>query len=164
MSVAAVPRALVRSYAPKSTTVRVVALRRSRAAGPPFVAVVVLILTLGLLGLLAVNTVLAQDAFRLHALQADGRALADREQALQRELRDLQSPLVLAARATELGMVPGGAPAFLDLAGGEVLGRPAPGAAPVVIAPAIPPATTKAKAAALPTTSSPRWRRVSPRP
>lgn len=112
--------------------------RRSQAARAPFVAVVVGLLLSGLLGLLVLNTVLAQDAFRLHQLQVDARALADREQALARQVSDLQSPHSLAARATSLGMVPGGSPAFLRLSDGKVLGRSEPAVATALIAPAAP--------------------------
>lgn len=127
--------------------------RRSQAARAPFVVVVVALLLSGLLGMLVLNTVLAQDAFRLHQLQVDGRALADREQALARQVSDLQSPHSLAARATALGMVPGGSPAFLRLSDGKVLGRSEPAVATPPIAPAAPaaaPAGTPAKTATSP--------------
>lgn len=101
-------------------------LRRS-----PFVAVVVSLLGAGLLGLLMLNTALAQDAFRLHTLKQDSRALEDREEALRREVEALQSPQELAGRAAELGMVPAGPPAFLRLSDGAVLGSTAPAEAPV---------------------------------
>jgi hypothetical protein len=141
MTAASVARALPRALqqSPRPAYLRLVAARRSTAAKTPFVLVVVLILVTGLLGLLALNTVLAQDAFKLHALQVSSRVLADREQALQRQVADLQSPQSLAARATRLGMVPGGPPAFLQLPDGKVLGAPEPGAEPlpiVVTAPA----------------------------
>ena len=124
--------------------------QRSQAARAPFVVVVVALLLGGLLGLLVLNTVLAQDAFRLHKLQVDGRALADREQALQRQVSDLQSPHVLAARATALGMVPGGSPTFLRLSDGKVLGRAEPAA--VKVAPAAPAAAQPAA----PTATAPK--------
>jgi hypothetical protein len=109
---------------------RQVAARRSSAARAPFIAVVVLILAVGLLGLLLLNTVLAQDAFTLHKLQVQGRVLADQEQSLQRDVERLQSPQSLAARATAQGMVPGGTRAFLRLSDGKVLGVAMPGEAP----------------------------------
>ncbi len=103
-------------------------------ARTPFVTLVVALLAAGLLGLLALNTLLAQDAFRLHTLKLDARELEDREQVLEREVEALQAPAALAARATELGMVPAGPPAFLRLPDGKVLGaetaagEPVPGA------------------------------------
>jgi hypothetical protein len=102
------------------------AVRRS-----PFVAVVVSLLGAGLLGLLVLNTALAQDAFRLHTLKQESRALEDREEALRREVAALQSPQELAGRAAELGMVPAGPPAFLRLSDGAVLGATTPAEAPV---------------------------------
>ena len=156
MTAASVARALPRALqqSPRPAYLRLVAARRSSAARTPFVLVVVLILVTGLLGLLALNTVLAQDAFKLHALQVSSRVLADREQALQRQVADLQSPQSLAARATRLGMVQGGPPAFLRLPDGTVLGAPEPGAAPLPItitAPAAVTTVTKRVAVAEPT-------------
>ncbi len=108
---------------------------RAAARGPlrrsPFVAVVVSLLAAGLLGLLVLNTALAQDAFRLHTLKQESRALEDREEALRREVEALQSPSELAGRAAELGMVPAGPPAFLRLSDGAVLGSTTPAEVPV---------------------------------
>jgi cell division protein FtsB len=161
MTAVSVARALPRSYSPKPAYLRLVAARRSTAAKTPFVVVVVLILAAGLLALLALNTVLAQDAFRLHSLQSDGRVLADREQALQRQVADLQSPQSLAARATALGMVPGGPPAFLRLADGKVLGAPSAGEAPLVIAAPAAPAAPVVKAKPKPKPASGGWQPVA---
>ena len=101
------------------------AVRRS-----PFVGVVVSLLAAGLLGLLVLNTALAQDAFTLHTLKQESRALEDREEALRREVEARRSPQELASRATELGMVPAGPPAFLRLSDGAVLGSATPAEAP----------------------------------
>ena len=122
---------------------------RRRATRTPFAAVVVALLAAGLLGLLFLNTALAQDAFRLHTLKQDSRALQDREQVLTREVEALRAPQALAAQAEALGMVPAGPPAFLRLPDGAVLGAetaaplpepaPSPGAeadAPAAEAPA----------------------------
>jgi hypothetical protein len=106
---------------PARRTAPVGALRRT-----PFVVLVVGLLGAGLLGLLALHTALAQDAFELHTLKEDSRTLADREQLLQREVEALRAPEALATRATELGMVPAGPPAFLRLSDGAVLGATDP--------------------------------------
>lgn len=142
------PRPPARAAGSRPAALRLVSPRRSSAARAPFVAVVVLILAGGLLGLLLLNTVLAQDAFRLHSLQVQGRALTVQEQVLQREVERLQAPQWLAARATQLGMVPGGAPAFLRLSDGKVLGDAVPAPAPVaaVSSPASPAAASPAAA------------------
>ena len=107
-----------------------VAPARVDAPRAPFVAVVLAVLSCGLLGLLALNTVLAQDAFALHTITQDGRSLADREQSLSREVEALRSPQALAAAATELGMVQAGSPAFLRLPDGAILGAALPALAP----------------------------------
>lgn len=113
-----------------ATALRLVPQRRSSAPRAPFITMVVLLLAGGLLGLLALNTLLAQDAFRLHALVKEQKALVDREQALEREVETLRTPRNLAERARELGMVQGGPPAFLRLPDGAVLGAEVPAEAP----------------------------------
>ncbi len=92
-----------------------------------FAILVGALLTVGLLGLLALNTALAQRSFAAHDLSQRINALTDQEQALQQQVAVLESPQSLAAKAAVLGMVPSGNPAFLDLRTGKVLGTPAPG-------------------------------------
>ena len=96
----------------------------------PFAFAVVGLLVTGLIGLLVLNTVLGKDAFKLHALQVEGRQLADREQVLIREVESLRSPSTLAEKAAALGMLPAGPPAFLQLPEGTVLGAAVPAEAP----------------------------------
>lgn len=103
------------------------------AAAPraPFAFAVVALLVSGLIGLLVLNTVLGKDAFKLHALQVEGRKLADREQVLTREVESLRAPSALAEKAAAMGMVQAGPPAFLRLPDGTVLGAPVPAEAPL---------------------------------
>lgn len=70
---------------------------------------------IGLLMLLAINTMLAQDAFELHRLQAQATTLTDQREAVMRQIDQASSPEVLAARATAQGMVPSQSPRFLSL-------------------------------------------------
>lgn len=140
----------LRSPLPKAPQRRVAGLRlvpqrRSSAAKAPFVVVVVLLLVGGLLGLLLLNTLVAQGSFALHDLSSSGKALQQQEQDLAAQVQTLQAPADLAHRATALGMVPGGAPAFLRLSDGRVLGRPSAGVPPVPprVAPAAPTTVTK---------------------
>ncbi len=107
-------------------TLRVLPTPRRRLARAPFVGVVVALLAAGLLGLLTLNTVLAQGSFRLHALQVEAKQLGDREQVVRAEVDALQAPGALGARAQAMGMVPGGPPVFLRLPDGVVLGNAAP--------------------------------------
>lgn len=120
-------RALPQGARPTAATaLRLVPQRRSSAPRAPFITMVVLLLAGGLLGLLALNTVLAEGAFRVHTLKAETKALADQEQTLEREVETLRTPRNLAERASELGMVQGSTPAFLRLSDGAVLGAEVP--------------------------------------
>lgn len=142
--------------APKRTPLRLVPTARSKAARTPFVVVVVTLLVSGLLGLLLLNMVVAQGSFQLHNLTKQGRALDQREQELAGRVQALQAPGVLAQRATALGMVPGGPPAFLELPSGKVLGQPTAGVAPAPVVTGQPVTTaTATKPTAKPTATKP---------
>ncbi|MGM1078676.1 MULTISPECIES: hypothetical protein [unclassified Streptomyces] len=101
---------------------------RARAARTPFVLLVVLLLGGGLIGLLVLNSALSEGAFELDDLKRDTRNLTDEEQALQRDIDAHSAPDALQRRARDLGMVPGGDPAFLG-PDGKVKGVPGPAAA-----------------------------------
>lgn len=87
---------------------------KGQAARTPFVLLVVLLLGGGLIGLLVLNSALSEGSFKLDDLQKETKSLTDQEQALQRDIDDYSAPDALQRRARELGMVPGGDPAFLD--------------------------------------------------
>ena len=70
---------------------------------------------LGLVSLLFVNTLLAQDAFKLSKLQLEARLLTDQREAYIRQLDRISSPMALSNAATEMGMAPSAAPIFLNL-------------------------------------------------
>ena len=70
----------------------------------------------GLLILLAVNILLAQDAFTLSELKAEAKVVADQREAINRQIDRASSPEALAKKATELGMRPSESPVFLNLA------------------------------------------------
>ncbi len=127
--------------APKATPgtrglLRLVPQRRSQAARTPFAAVLVVLLVGGLLGLLLLNTMVAQGSFTLHDLAKQSRELQLREQQLAGQVEAMQAPGRLAEHATRLGMVPGGPPAFLRLTDGRVLGKATQGRPlPALVAP-----------------------------
>lgn len=98
---------------------------RARAARTPFVLLVVLLLGGGLIGLLVLNSALSEGSFQLDDLQKQTQNLTDEEQALQRDIDAYSAPDALQRRARELGMVPGGDPAFLN-PDGSVKGVPGP--------------------------------------
>ncbi|MGX9885777.1 septum formation initiator family protein [Streptomyces sp. NPDC002276] len=94
-----------------------------QAARTPFVLLVVLLLGGGLIALLVLNSALSEGQFKLDDLQKQTKSLTDEEQALQRDVDAYSAPDALQRRAHELGMVPGGDPAFLD-PNGTVKGVP----------------------------------------
>jgi hypothetical protein len=118
----------------------------------PFVALVVVVLAVGLIGQLVLNTSLGQGAFGLHDLQSRSDDLAERQQSLEQQLARLQSPADLAERARALGMVESENPVFLDLTDGDIEGVPVPATAPP---PPPPPPTTAPPTTAPPTTAPP---------
>jgi len=137
--VSAIPLRLPDAPAPTSLPparglLRLVPQRRSSAAKTPFALVLVVLLVGGLLGLLLLNTLVAQGSFRLSRLAAEGRALQQQEQQLAAEVQRLQAPAGLADRAEKLGMVPGGSPAFLRISDGKVLGKATKGKKPPPVA------------------------------
>ncbi|MER6247518.1 hypothetical protein [Streptomyces griseorubiginosus] len=115
-----------------------------QAARTPFVLLVVLLLGGGLIGLLVLNSALSEGSFKLTDLQKDTKSLTDEQQALQRDIDAYSAPEALVRRARELGMVPGGDPAFLD-PDGTVKGVPSPASGadlaslrePLVLAPEV---------------------------
>ena len=78
-----------------------------------------------LVALLLLNTALNQGTFELTRLQQQTTRLTDEQQGLQQQIAAWSAPDDLAARARQLGMVPGGVPAFLK-DDGSVLGSPSP--------------------------------------
>jgi hypothetical protein len=83
----------------------------------------------GLLMLLAVNILSAQDAFQISALKAEAKVVADQREAINRQIEAASSPEALAAKARSLGMRPSDSPVFLNLdavnqalANGEIKG------------------------------------------
>jgi hypothetical protein len=107
-----------------AVTLRVVPPARSRAAKAPFIALVLGLLGGGLVTLLLINTALSQGAFAVQQLQKTNINLTEQQQQLNKDLADADQPQALASKAVALGMVPGGAPAFLRLPDGKVLGSP----------------------------------------
>ncbi|MBO0867233.1 MAG: hypothetical protein J2P15_01590 [Micromonosporaceae bacterium] len=107
---------------------------RLRAAPPvpvaapraPFVALVLVMVVAGVVGILVLNTKINENAFQLTNLEAQQVTLDQQEQQLNQQLADRESPNNLAAEALKLGLVPAGTPAFIRLPDGRVLGVPQP--------------------------------------
>ncbi|WP_406140631.1 septum formation initiator family protein [Streptomyces sp. NBC_01089] len=135
-----------------------------RAARMPFVLLVVVLLGGGLITLLLLNSALNEGSFKLSKDQKQITELTDEEQALQRDVDGRSAPGALEKRARELGMVPGGGPAFLS-PDGKVLGKaaestalpappPSPAAPKPSATPSAPDATPSGSAPAVPSASA----------
>jgi hypothetical protein len=133
---------------PPPPALHVVAAPPWRAPLAPFILLSVAVVVAGLLGLLLLNTLVAQDSFRLHAIEQDSTALREREQTLISELARMKAPGELADRAQKLGLVEGNTPGFLRLHDGSVVGDPKAAQLPLPPAPptstVAPPVTTVA--------------------
>ena len=70
---------------------------------------------IGLLILLTVNILLAQDAFTISELKAEAKVVADQREAINRQIELVSSPAALAAQAEALGMRASQSPVFLNL-------------------------------------------------
>jgi len=101
---------------------RVVTGAPLRHGGAAFGVVCAILLAAGLIGLLVLNTALAQGSFTMSRLQATSDRLADAQGALNQSLDASKSPANLAREAADMGMVPAESAAFLRLSDGKVIG------------------------------------------
>ena len=108
----------------RAVGLRLVRPVRSRARKAPFVVVVMSVLAVGLVGLILMSTVLQAQSFEAAKLDRTAATLEAQQQAIGREVDQLQSPANVARRALALGMVPNENPTFLRLSDGRVLGEP----------------------------------------
>jgi len=114
---------------------RVVPQATARASSGAFALFVAALLAGGLLGLLALNTLISQGSFASDDLTRRQALLADQEEQLSQQVAELESPRSLALAATRLGMVGTVNPVFIDPRTGRVLGVPVPGRAAPAPAP-----------------------------
>lgn len=155
MSAATPLRAPARST-PQRPPLRVVEPVTTPAGRIAFAILVGGILASGLVVLLMLHTLAAQDAFRLHDLQRRAAALNDAEQQLAVADQQAQAPSTLAARAKALGMVPTSSLRFTKRRNGEIVAvavgvappppAPKPAVTPSASAKATAPSSTKTSA------------------
>ena len=109
---------------PTTTTPRlhVVTGASPRRGGASFGIICGILLSAGLIGLLLLNTALAQGSFTLHDLRATSDQLTDTQEALNQSLAVSKSPANIASKAVSMGMVPAQSAAFLRLSDGKVIG------------------------------------------
>ena len=80
-----------------------------------FAKFVTIVGVIGLMFLLLINTLLAQDAIAMKELKDEVKLVSDQREAIERQIDTLSSPEALANAATELGMKPSESPTFLFL-------------------------------------------------
>lgn len=139
-------RAPARRVAPPQP-LRVVPAAVGHPGNGVFAALCMTLLCGGLVGLLMLNTAMAEGSFTLHNLQSTSGELADTQDALTQAIDAQRSPANLATRATRLGMVPADSAAFLRLSDGKVLGVAKPAKKDSGFTVVTGPAATSAKAA-----------------
>ena len=104
----------------------------------PFALLVLGLLVGAMIALLALNTASAANELRRHDLAAKDASIAASVEQLNNEVAASAAPGNLARVAAQLGMVPAGNPAFLQIDPDgrvRVLGSPGPATAPALPAP-----------------------------
>ena len=137
--------------------------------GAVFGIICAVLLAAGLIGVLLLNTALAQGSFTLHDLRTSSDQLADTQGALSQSLDALKSPANLASRAAGMGMVPAQSAAFLRLSDGKVVGvaqQASAGAGLTVVgtSPAAPATVAPKPANTAPATSAVKPAKAQPAP
>ncbi|WP_194898036.1 hypothetical protein, partial [Catenulispora pinisilvae] len=107
----------------------VLAGRKGTPSLLPFVAVLLVLGTVGLVALLFLNTELTKGAFTIKQQKATATKLEQQSEQIQQSLNSLDGPGALASKASQMGMVPNPNPAFLA-PNGSVLGSPTPAPTP----------------------------------
>lgn len=86
-----------------------------RSARAPFVVLILMIMGIGLVGLLLLNTSIQQTSFELDELRRGTTKLRDQHAVLAEEVAKRSAPDSLARAAQQLGMVPAEEPAFIEV-------------------------------------------------
>ncbi|MEU2610817.1 hypothetical protein ABZ570_04390, partial [Micromonospora sp. NPDC007271] len=92
----------------------------------PFVGLILVLVVGGVLGILAVNTKINENAFKLSELQDQQAKLDVDQQQLEKEIAEQKEPGNLTANARKLGLVEPGGLAYIRLPDGKVIGVPHP--------------------------------------
>jgi type II secretory pathway pseudopilin PulG len=121
---------------------------RSSAGRLPFLIVVGAVLVVGLVAVLMLHMLAAQDAFRANNLQQRLALLTDQQQQVASAVEADSSPQTLRERAAALGMVPATVTGLHRLRDGRAVGQQTPVYTPPPAPPATTTTTTKAKGAA----------------
>ncbi|WP_050669185.1 hypothetical protein [Luteipulveratus halotolerans] len=101
---------------------RVITGEEVRRSNTGFGVLCALLMTVGLLAVLLLNTARAEQSFALGSLQQTSDRLSDNEEQLRTDLANVQAPQQLALKAQEMGMVPAGEVAYVRTSDHKVLG------------------------------------------
>lgn len=111
-------------------------LRPATASRGMFITIVAVLLGLGMIVMLLINTQLASGAFTVATLQQQKAVLDEQAAVLTESVAAASAPDALEQSARELGMVPSETPVFIRVPDGTVLGKPRPAKAqPVPVVP-----------------------------
>ena len=131
---------------PTATPLRVMPTRFATTGNGAFATLCLVLLTVGLIGLLLLNTALAQGSLAVGNLQRESTALTNSAANLKAEIAAASAGGALAAAAAKLGMVRSNERAYIDLSTGKVSGKAYPAtslqALPIVTRPTPPPPLT----------------------
>lgn len=116
-----------RRTVPVRTTKKVAPPEPVTTARAPFVLSVLGLISVGIVGLLVLNTAINENAFMLQDLRENQTTLDASEQQLTDELADLSAPNNLAVAAERLGLVEADNITYLRLPDGKELKMPKPG-------------------------------------
>ncbi len=97
-------------------------VKPKQIAAVGFGLIISVIILIGMLGGLFVNTLLSQGQFEIQELQNKSIALADEHEVLAQNVARMESPEILKQKAIEIGMIPSPGSAFIDLRDGRLLG------------------------------------------
>ncbi|MGC4749233.1 hypothetical protein ACLQ28_26795 [Micromonospora sp. DT201] len=92
----------------------------------PFAALIVVLVVGGVLGILAINTKINENAFRKERLQQQQARLDLEKQQLDKQIAEYEAPGNLTAEARRLGLVDAGEPGYVRLPDGKTIGVPQP--------------------------------------
>lgn len=136
----------------------VISATKHKVARGPFIVLVSALLIGGLLTLLMLHTLAAQDAFRQTTLQQKLATLTDAEQQLEQQVQTDSAPAALEARARALGMLPSAITSYHRAANGNTIARemPASSVAPDTTPTTAPTADATTKPSTDPTRASKR--------
>lgn len=118
------PRTAARRPADSRPPLRPVRSPRRQLAKVPFMFVLAVVMALGMVGVLVLNTALQEQAFAVQKRQREANELGYRLSDLEAQVTQTRSAANLAVRAQELGMKPNPYPALLRLPDGTVEGKP----------------------------------------